>query len=552
MSYYLTVHSKGLQAHPNWPACSGPVLVVVMDGVGLGRGDNGDAVWLAETPNLDRLARGPWVPLRAHGVAVGLPSDGDMGNSEVGHNIIGAGRVFPQGATLVEQSLESGALFGGQTWTWLTEDLLAGDGALHFIGLLSDGNVHSHQRHLHQMLKEARAAGLKRVFVHVLLDGRDVPSTSALDYLVPLEELLASLSHGGANYRIASGGGRMVTTMDRYEADWSVVERGWQAHVLARGRCFPSAADAVRCYRAEQPGIGDQYLPAFVVAADGGSGPPLAAIQDGDSVVLFNFRGDRAVQISQAFVEANFASFDRVRWPQVRFAGLMQYDGDLKIPPHFLVEPSVIDRSMGELLAAAGVSQLACAETQKFGHVTFFWNGNRSGMFDPEYEEYIEVPSAPPPFDRRPQMKAREVTDAVLAALARSCPPRFVRINYANGDMVGHTGNLQASVRAVECVDQMLGELLAAVAAAGGAALVTADHGNADQMLRIDRNSGEYLDEALTSHTLNRVPLYLFDPEGGRTLQALENASLGNIAATALELLGFQPPEDYLPSLLRG
>ena len=539
-----------LRKHPHHAALPGPVLVVVMDGVGLGRKDRGDAVWLADTPNLDRLARGPWVKLQAHGTAVGLPSDSDMGNSEVGHNILGAGRISPQGATLVEQALDSGGMFEGACWSWLLDPLRGGEGALHFIGLLSDGNVHSHHRHLHRMLREAAQAGLGSVYVHTLLDGRDVPATSSLDYLEELEELLLELSSDGADFRIASGGGRMVTTMDRYGADWSVVERGWRAHVLGKGRGFVSAAHAVRAYRLEEPGIGDQYLPPFVVMDSSGSEKPVATIKSGDSVVLFNFRGDRALQVSQAFVNDEFSHFARERHPQVRFAGLMQYDGDLKMPPRFLVEPSVLDNSMGELLAAAGVSQFACAETQKFGHVTFFWNGNRSGMFDPDLEEYVEVPSALVPFDEQPEMKAREVTDAVLEALRRPSPPRFLRINYANGDMVGHTGNLAAAVRAVESVDEVLGELLEALESMGGAALITADHGNADQMLRLDKGSDSYLDEALTSHTLNRVPLYLFDPIGKRQLVARDDASLGHVASTALELLGFEAPGDYLPSLL--
>jgi 2,3-bisphosphoglycerate-independent phosphoglycerate mutase len=540
-----------LREHPQHVPIAGPLIVVVMDGVGIGRCDRGDAVWLANTPTLDRLARGPSLRLRAHGLAVGLPSDSDMGNSEVGHNIIGAGRVFPQGATLVEQGLDSGRLFAESCWQWLVEPVVQSSAALHFIGLLSDGNVHSHQRHLHRLLRQAAGEGVKRAYVHVLLDGRDVPMTSAIDYLRSLEEQLSSLRAEGADFRIASGGGRMVTTMDRYGADWSVVERGWQAHVLGNARTFASAEEAVLSYREEQPGLGDQYLPSFVVTESSSGEPrPVATIEDGDSVVFFNFRGDRALEISQAFVSDDFSHFDRVRRPAVRFAGMMQYDGDLQMPPRFLVQPSVIDNTLGELLAAAGVPQFACAETQKFGHVTYFWNGNRSGMFDPQFEEYVEVPSDVVPFDQRPEMKAHEVTAEVLRALRREEPPRFLRVNYANGDMVGHTGNLEASVRAVECVDRVLGELLAELESRDGVALVTADHGNADQMLRLDSSSGAYLDEPLTSHTLNPVPLYLFDPAGGRQLIETDEASLGNLASTVLELLGYEAPADYLPSLL--
>jgi 2,3-bisphosphoglycerate-independent phosphoglycerate mutase len=460
-------------------------------------------------------------------------------------------RVFPQGATLVQQALDSGRLFEGSCWRWLLEPLPDSASALHFIGLLSDGNVHSQQQHLHRLLRQSAREGVRRAYVHVLLDGRDVAVTSALDYLVHLEELLSSLRADGSDFRIASGGGRMITTMDRYGADWSIVERGWQAHVLGSGRRFASAEEAVLTYRSEQPGIGDQYLPPFVISEPGGGeSRPVATIEDGDSVVFFNFRGDRALEISQAFVEDEFTPFDRVRHPQVRYAGMMQYDGDLRMPPRFLVEPSMIENTLGEILAAAGVSQFACAETQKFGHVTFFWNGNRSGMFDEQLEEYVEVPSDRLPFDQCPQMKAREVTTEVLRALRSPKAPRFLRVNYANGDMVGHTGDLEASVRAVECVDTVLGELLTELEVLGGAALVTADHGNADQMFRWDEQSGAYLDEPLTSHTLNPVPLYLFDPVHNRRLVAGDEGSLGNVASTVLELLGFEAPAEYLPSLL--
>ncbi len=532
-----------LAPHPRFNPCPGPVVVVVMDGVGLGRADRGDAVHLARTPTLDRLARGPWVRLAAHGTAVGMPSDGDMGNSEVGHNALGAGRVFDQGAKLVDQAVRSGSLWSGRGW----REVVAGPRALHFIGLLSDGNVHSHQDHLEALLARAAADGVGRLCVHPLLDGRDVDATSALRYIERLEGVLAGLRAGGVDARIASGGGRMTTTMDRYEADWSIVERGWRAHVLGEGRRFPSAADAVRTFRAED-GTVDQFLPAFVVEADGA---PVATIEDGDSVVFFNFRGDRAIELSRAFTEPDFDAFDRVRVPATTFAGMMEYDGDLHIPARFLVEPPAIDRTMGEHLAAAGVTQFACSETQKFGHVTYFWNGNRGGKFDDASEEYLEIPSDLVPFEQRPWMKAAEITDATIAALRRDAPPRFARINYANGDMVGHTGDLGATILAVAAMDLSLGRLLAAVEAAGGVALVTADHGNADQMLRVDGKTGEYGDAPLTSHTLNAVPLYLFDPSGARTLATVEGAGLANVAATAFELLGVVPPGGYRPSLLR-
>ena len=514
-----------------------------MDGVGIGRRDEGDAVWLARTPTLDRLALGPHTSLAAHGRTVGMPSDADMGNSEVGHNALGAGRVFDQGAKLVDAAIRDGSLFEGRVWQDVVGPCASHGAALHFIGLLSDGNVHSHQDHLHAMLRRAATEGCREIYAHVLLDGRDVAERSALIYLDRLEVVLAELPDGGT-YRVASGGGRMKVTMDRYEADWGMVETGWRTHVLGEARAFASARQAVETLRQEDPAAVDQFLPAFVVAE---SGVPVGAVRPGDGVILFNFRGDRAIEISRAFVEDDFTAFDRVRRPPVRYAGMMQYDGDTSMPPQYLVTPPAIDRTLSEHLSLAGVPQWACAETQKFGHVTYFWNGNRSSMFD--LETWQEVPSDAVPFEQRPWMKAAEVTDATLAALKSPSPPRFLRINYANGDMVGHTGRLEPTVLAVEAVDLCLARLLPVLERLGGAALITADHGNADQMFQVSKKTGAYQDSPLTAHTLNPVPLYLFDPRGDRALG--DGGGLANVAATALELLGFDAPDDYCPSLLR-
>lgn len=519
-----------------------------MDGVGIGRGDEGDAVSLARTPTLDRLARGPMTSLFAHGTHVGMPSDGDMGNSEVGHNALGAGRVFDQGAKLVDHAIAAGSLYDAAPWQEVIGPCVSEGHALHFIGLLSDGNVHSHQDHLHDMLRRAVADGVTRVYVHALLDGRDVDERSALLYLDRLEEVLAELRRGGVDAAVASGGGRMVTTMDRYEADWSIVERGWKAHVLGDARRFPSAQVAVQTFRDEDASAVDQFLPAFVIERDGA---PVATIADGDGVVFFNFRGDRALEISRAFTEDAFDAFDRVRVPVVRYAGMMEYDGDLHVPPRYLVAPPSIDRTMGEYLAASGVSQWACSETQKYGHVTYFWNGNKSGMFDPALEEYLEIPSDVVPFEQRPWMKAAEISDAILSVLGRPTPPRFLRVNYANGDMVGHTGHLDATILAVESLDLSLARVLPAIARRNGAVLVTADHGNADQMFQLDKKTGAYKSSPLTSHTLNKVPLYLFEPTGALGLRTdIADAGLANVASTALQLLGLEAPEDYRRGLL--
>ncbi len=536
---------------------AGPVVVVVMDGVGIGPGDEGDAVALARTPILDSLrSRFPWRTLRAHGTAVGLPDDTDMGNSEVGHNALGAGRVFDQGAKLVNRALADGSLFRGEVWQRLTRGCLERKTPLHFIGLLSNGNVHSHIDHLIGLIREAARIGIREVFVHPLLDGRDVPPTSALTFVETLEKALAEHSGaGGRDYRIASGGGRMTTTMDRYEADWSVVERGWNAHVHGNARPFRSTREAIETFRREIPGVGDQNLPAFAVTD--AEGRPIGPIQDGAGVIFFNFRGDRAIEICRAFEQDDFPFFDRGRRPEVAFAGMMQYDGDYKIPKSFLVSPPTIDRTMGEFLARNGIAQLACSETQKYGHVTYFWNGNRGGMFDASCETYIEVPSDRVPFQQRPWMKAAEITDAVIEAL-RARPYPFVRLNYANGDMVGHTTFRDATIYAVEAVDLSLGRLLAVVEEMKGIALVTADHGNADEMYERDKSGAFAIDKDTglpkprSSHSLNPVPFIVFDPSNpARKLRTdLPAAGLANVAATALDLLGFEAPEGYEPSLL--
>ena len=537
----------------------GPVVVAIMDGVGIGRGDEADAVAQARTPTLARLASTSLcTKLAAHGRAVGMPSDDDMGNSEVGHNAIGAGRVFDQGATLVAAAIDSGALFRGAVWRDLVSVCVQSGAPLHLIGLVSDGNVHSHIDHVLALIREADRAGVNTLFVHALLDGRDVPKTSALTYVDALEAVLAEVRQKSArDYRVASGGGRMVITMDRYEADWSMVARGWQTHVRGEGRPFPSARAAIETFRTEQPGINDQDLPPFVIASAGRAVGPIC---DGAAVIAFNFRGDRMLELVRAFEDDALTAFDRGTRPNVRFAGMTLYDGDTQRPRRYLVAPPEITCTLGELLADAGVAQLAISETQKFGHVTYFWNGNRSGTFSDALEKYVEVPSYAPPFDARPEMRAPEIAATVLRELAAR-PYGLVRMNFANGDMVGHTGNFAATVKAVEAVDAALATLVDPIMAAGGALVVTADHGNADEMAERDKKTGAILRDKAgamipkTSHSLNAVPLYVALPEAARELYewdpALRAPGLGHLASTLAFLLGFTPPDLYLPSLLR-
>ncbi|MDR3630645.1 MAG: 2,3-bisphosphoglycerate-independent phosphoglycerate mutase [Desulfocapsaceae bacterium] len=532
---------KPLSGH----TCPGPLVTVIMDGIGIGPQDESDGVHMAHTPVLDALLQEKLVSrLKAHGLAVGLPSDGDMGNSEVGHNALGAGRVFSQGARLVNEAIESGMIFASKAWGEVEKAAGAG-GTVHFIGLVSDGNVHSHIRQLHALLDCCARKKVARVRVHGLLDGRDVGQKSALEYFEPLEERLAALSGDGRDYRIASGGGRMVTTMDRYGANWLVVENGWKAHVLGEGRFFASACEAIRtCYQ-DDPEMTDQYMPSFVIAE---GGRPVGTVEDGDAVVFFNFRGDRAIEMSRAFDEPDFAEFDRRRLPKVFYAGMMQYDGDALIPKNYLVEPPAIDSTLGQFLCAAGVTSYAISETQKFGHVTYFWNGNRSGYIDEALEKYVEITSDKVTFDLRPWMQSAQITDAVIEAI-RSGRYRFIRLNYPNGDMVGHTG-VPASVRiAVETVDLALARLLPVVAKAKGTLLVTADHGNADCMWTEKKG----VRSPMVAHTKNPVPLIIKDFSGRDrfTLSDVKNPGLANVAATICHLLGYEPPDMYQPSLIR-
>jgi 2,3-bisphosphoglycerate-independent phosphoglycerate mutase len=542
-----------LQKLASFAGIKGPLVTIVMDGYGLSKTGVGSAIAAARQPHLDHLfANYPAIRLRAHGTAVGMPSDEDMGNSEVGHNAIGAGQVYSQGAALVAQAIATGTIWQGEAWRQIVAGVQAGTGVLHFIGLFSDGNVHSHIGHLKAMVLRAREEGVKTVRIHILLDGRDVPETSALDYVEPFEAFLAEANTGGFDARIASGGGRMKITMDRYEANWSMVEKGWATHVLGRGDRFASAAEAIKTLRAKFPGTIDQDLPPFVIASDG---QPVGTIADGDAVVFFNFRGDRAIEITLAFEQTDFSKFDRVRVPKVTYAGMLQYDGDLKLPRRFLVPPPAIQDTMGEWFAKTGITQFACSETQKYGHVTYFWNGNRSGKFDGE--TYQEVPSDVVPFEQRPWMKAAEIADAMIAAL-HSGQYRTLRCNFANGDMVGHTGNFRAATMAIEAVDLSLGRILPFIDALGGVALITADHGNADEMYELDKKTGQPKTnedgtfKAKTAHTLNPVPLILYDnATGGKLgLKRMDTAGLSNLAATIANLLGFEKHAKWDASLL--
>ncbi|MHA1870124.1 MAG: 2,3-bisphosphoglycerate-independent phosphoglycerate mutase [Promethearchaeota archaeon] len=542
----------------------GPLLLIIMDGVGIGKEYEGNAVYLAKPPNLTRITkeckeRHLFTELKAHGPAVGLPTERDMGNSEVGHNAMGAGQIYSQGAKLVNESIEKGIIFNTDTWKGLIKRLKENDSCVHLIGLLSDGNVHSHINQLFKIIDGFEQAGIKKLRVHTLLDGRDVPENSALDYIRPLESKLRGIEdkHKSENYdyKIASGGGRMYVTMDRYESDWNVVKRGWYAHV--RGYIEPeelkngykgyykSAEEAILAARKAFPEKNDQTLPPFVIVDN--EGHPVGPIKDGDVVINFNFRGDRAIQISKAFEQKDFDKFDRVVYPDVEYLGLLEYDTEEHIPKKFLVPPPHIKNVLTDFLCYQKISQYAIAETHKFGHVTYFWNGNRTGYICPELEEYEEIHSDPTEMiPKHPEMKADEVCDRLISKL-KTGKFKFLRVNFANGDMVGHTGILEASIKAVKKVDECVGKLIKVVDDLDGITVVTADHGNVDEMLNKDGSPK-------TSHTLNPVGFWILDKNWKKEYEiddTLKDPGLTNIASTIINLLGFKAPEIYRRSLIK-
>ncbi|KAB1224705.1 2,3-bisphosphoglycerate-independent phosphoglycerate mutase [Morella rubra] len=545
-----------LADHPKLP--KGKTLaLIVLDGWGEAKPDQYNCIHVAETPTMDSLkqdAPDRWRLVKAHGTAVGLPSEDDMGNSEVGHNALGAGRIFAQGAKLVDLALASGKIFEGEGFTYIKECFE--NGTLHLIGLLSDGGVHSRLDQLLLLIKGAAENGGKKIRVHILTDGRDVLDGSSVGFVETLENELAKLREKGVDAQIASGGGRMYVTMDRYENDWDVVKRGWDAQVLGEAPYkFRNAVEAVKKLR-EELKASDQYLPPFVIIDE--DGRAVGPIVDGDAVVTFNFRADRMVMIAKALEYENFDKFDRVRFPKIRYAGMLQYDGELKLPNHYLVSPPEIERTSGEYLVHNGVRTFACSETVKFGHVTFFWNGNRSGYFNPELEEYVEIPSdSGITFNVQPKMKALEIAEKAREAILSG---KFdqVRVNLPNGDMVGHTGDIEATVVACKAADEAVKMILDAVEQVGGIYVVTADHGNAEDMVKRGKTGQPALDkkgniQILTSHTLQPVPVAIGGPglaPGVQFRKDIPIPGLANVAATVMNLHGFEAPSDYEPTLV--
>lgn len=518
------------------------IVLVVMDGVGYSKDSYGNAVMNANTPNLDKLIKEyPHTFIHASGTYVGLPSDSDMGNSEVGHNAMGCGQIYAQGAKLVNNALESGELFNGKTWNELMN--YAKDNTLHFIGLLSDGGVHSHINHLFKMMERAKKDGIKNVRIHILLDGRDVPETSALTYVDSLENEIKKLNDDTFNACIASGGGRMYITMDRYESDYEMVERGWHTHVLGDARHFKSAKEAVETYRKET-NCNDQNLGSFVIVDD--NDKPVGTINDHDSVIFFNFRGDRAIEISRAFDDEHFDKFNRIRYPKVMYAGMLEYDSDAHIPKKYLAEPPKIKYTLTEELCKYNIHEYAISETQKYGHVTYFWNGNREKKFDDNLETWERIPSDIISFDKKPEMKSYEITDKLIEAI-KSHKYEFLRTNFPNGDMVGHTGNYEATVKGIEAVDKNIGRIMKTCIDENYILIILADHGNAEEMYQ----KGNTNKIPKTSHTTNLVPFIIYGNNiSDIHIKDKNNLGLANLAATITTILDIKQNEHWLEPII--
>jgi bisphosphoglycerate-independent phosphoglycerate mutase (AlkP superfamily) len=687
----------------------GPVVLIILDGVGIypKPGFIGNSVELAYPKNFSKWiekakSENKYCQLKAHGPAVGLPTDDDMGNSEVGHNAMGAGQIYAQGAKLVNLSIEQKTMFKSEVWDKMVLSLAKSPkngkpgATLHLIGLLSDGNVHSHINQLFGILEQAKHDNVKRVRVHPLLDGRDVDPKSAPKYINMLEQKLKELSVGGFDYRIASGGGRMYVTMDRYFSDWNVVRRGYYAHthgiihddVYGNGffigypgyffnsmqaietarliggnalkaqkemellkaifkdekinkktlseqeknslkevskqywnavyqlnlelqnkiwntikqkylnktsesqsngdfltttiaelsvspdlKDLQSQIDSLKSKIAELKGLTvedlkgelkkkmdevmakqnfemtDQVNPPWVIVDE--KLEPIGKMEDGDSVIFYNFRGDRAIEISMAYEQGDeFKGFDRGKRPNINYAGLLRYDGDLGIPKNYLVPPPQIENTSGQYLCNMGIKTFAIAETHKFGHVTYFWNGNRSGYINEALEKYTEIKSEPSEMIQgHPEMMAVEVKDEVIKQI-ESGKYQYIRINFANGDMVGHTGDVNAATRAVRCVSDCVDEIIELVLKKKGVVIVTADHGNCEEMFEKNGKTPK------TSHTLNPVPFFIIESEPEKrkyhvSTEGIQTPGIANVAATLMNILGFQAPDFYEKTLIK-
>ena len=507
-----------------------PIMLIIMDGYGMNPNEEGNAIKAASTPNLTSYQNDyPHTVLNASGMAVGLP-EGQMGNSEVGHTNIGAGRVVYQELTRITKSIQDGDFFEKEEFLEAIANCKKHGTKLHLIGLLSDGGVHSHNTHLYALLELAKQHGLQDVFVHCFFDGRDVPPNSAKGYL---EQLIAKMAEIGVG-KVASIMGRYFA-MDR-DNRWERVVRAYQAMVQGKGEIAEDAVQAVAdSYKME---VYDEFIePTVVIEND----KPVACIGAHDSVIFFNFRPDRAREITKAFMEKEFSGFERDEYFPLYFVCMTQYDQTFE---NVVVayKPTSLQNTFGEYISKKGLRQLRIAETEKYAHVTFFFNGGVENVY--EFEERLLIPSPKvATYDLLPEMSAYEVADSVVERVYSNAYDVII-VNFANCDMVGHTGIFDAAKKAVEAVDSCVGKAVDAMLERNGIVIVTSDHGNADEM--VDPKTGE----AFTAHTTFGVPLFLIGADAGTTLK--ERGKLADIAPTMLELLGLEKPDEMTGESLIG
>jgi 2,3-bisphosphoglycerate-independent phosphoglycerate mutase len=502
-----------------------PLLLVVLDGFGNRDAREANAIAIAGTPNLDALKREfPFTALETSGLSVGLP-EGQMGNSEVGHTNLGAGRIVYQDLVRINRSVEEGDFYRNDALLLACRKAKEAGGALHLMGLVSDGGVHSHVDHMHALLELARREGLARVFVHAFMDGRDTPPRSGLDHLAAVEKRLRDTGHG----KVATVIGR-YWAMDR-DKRWDRVELAFRA--IVKGEGFKAATGVQAMQESYARGDGDEFVkPTVVVDADG---RPVGPVRDGDAIVFFNFRADRAREITRALADPAFRDFDAGPRPRLSaYVCMAEYDRTFPYPVAFA--PQSLDEILPEIVARAGLAQLRCAETEKYAHVTFFFNGGRETVYPHEDRILVPSPRDVKTYDEKPEMSAREVTDELVAAIGTG-KYAFVVVNFANPDMVGHTGILEAAVKAVKVVDECVGRLWQAARAQGMAMMITADHGNCELMT--DPVTGQ----PHTAHTLNPVPFILADPDH-RGAKLRQKGVLADVAPTALQVMGLPQPKE--------
>lgn len=495
-------------------------MLMILDGFGNNSNTSGNAVQIAKTPNIDELMkRNPTTQIHASGLDVGLP-EGQMGNSEVGHTNIGAGRIVYQELTRITKSIEDGDFFSVPELCAAIEHCKENNSKLHIMGLLSDGGVHSHMRHLFAILELAKRKGFEDVYVHCFLDGRDTPPASGENYILKLEEKMKEKQIG----KIATLSGRFYA-MDR-DKRWQRVEKAYNAMVRGEGVKSTSAEMAIES--SYQKEVFDEFVEPTVICSNG---KPVATIEDNDSVIFYNFRPDRAREITRAIVDKDFKDFETKDLKNLYFVCFTQYDETMP-NVEIAFKPTVLKNTFGEYISGKGLKQLRIAETEKYAHVTFFFNGGNEKQY--EGEDRILVPSPKvETYDLKPEMSAYEVTENVVNAI-KSQKYDAIILNYANPDMVGHTGNLDAAVKAIEAIDECVGKVIKAINEVNGVLLITADHGNAEQM--IDYKTGE----PHTAHTTNPVPLVLIGMDDVK----LKEGKLADLAPTMLDIMGLEKPEE--------